>query len=48
MAEGGNVDVVLPRHFQDGLAGAGAHFLAVDDQSFDAHAFAHANTSCET
>ncbi len=31
MAEGGNVDVVFPRHFEDGLAGAGAHFLPVDD-----------------
>ena len=24
MAEGGNVDLVLPRHFEDGLAGARA------------------------
>ena len=45
MAEGGNVDVVLPRHFQDGLAGARADFLPVDDECFDAHALAHASTS---
>ena len=45
MAEGGNVDVVLPRHFKDGLAGAGADFLLVDDESFDVCFGAHANTS---
>ena len=35
MAERGNVDVVLARHFKNGLACAGAHFLSVDLQCFD-------------
>jgi hypothetical protein len=31
MAEGGNVDVVLQRHLENGLAGKSADFLFVDD-----------------
>ena len=45
MAEGGNVDVVLPRHFKDGLAAQAADFLLIDDESFDVYFGAHANTS---
>src|ERR1035438_1426824 len=48
MAERGNIDVVLPRHLQNGLAGAGADFLPIDLKSFDAHIFTHANTSFST
>jgi hypothetical protein len=31
MAQGRNVDVVLLRYLEDGLAPESAHFLAVDD-----------------
>jgi hypothetical protein len=45
MAEGWNVDVVLAGHFKNGLAGAGAYFLAIDGECFDVDASGHANTS---
>ena len=31
MAERRNIDVVLPRHFEDGLASAGAYVFPIDD-----------------
>src|ERR1035438_6228538 len=45
MTEGGDVDVVFLRHFQNGLAGPRADFLAVNEQRFYVHTCAHANTS---
>jgi hypothetical protein len=45
VAERGNVDVILPRNLQDGLAPEGAYFLSVDDECFDFNGVAHANTS---
>src|SRR5579863_9717263 len=46
MAESWNRDVILARHLQNGLAGTGAHFLLVDDKSFDiCFSCAHATTS---
>jgi hypothetical protein len=35
MAEGRNFDVVFARHLKDGLTGAGADFLFIDDECFD-------------
>jgi hypothetical protein len=46
MTESGNVDVVFARHFEDRLAGAGAHFLAINGECFYVDAGgSHANTS---
>jgi hypothetical protein len=35
VAEGRYVNVVFAGHFEDGLAGAGADFLSIDDECFD-------------
>ena len=45
VTKGGNFDVVFAGHFKDGLAGAGADFVAIDYEGFDFRTGAHANTS---